>query len=252
MKQALQHKKHVLCEKPLGMNCREVNEMVTTAGANQVFLMEAVWSRFLPSITALREELSNGSIGEVKQVHAEFGIHPIPIPPRLREMELGGGSVLDLGVYLVNLVSMVMGDKRPLKIHAIGSKDEEGVDETANFMLQYDGDCVAQLTCSSVVEMGNTLSVYGSKGFLRLLAPFHAPDKLESKAGVKEFPFPPSEAKYNFKNSVGLSFEASHCRECIMQSKLESPIMSLEESWVVTGIMDEVRRQIGVKYPQDS
>ncbi|KAI6652198.1 Dehydrogenase [Oopsacas minuta] len=251
VKQALVHKKHVLCEKPLGINCREVEEMVTTASANKVFFMEAVWTRFIPSTNALREELISGSIGEIRYIHAEFGIHPIPLPARMSDPDLGGGSILDLGVYVVNLTSMVMGNKRPSKISVSGSRNDKGVDESAYFTLEYPGDVVAQLACSAVVQMNNTLSVYGSKGYLRLATPFHASDKLETSDGVREFPFPQSDAKYNFRNSVALCYEAVHCRECIMQGKTESPIMPLEDSWVVCGILDEARKQLSVKYPQD-
>ncbi|KAI6648016.1 Trans-1,2-dihydrobenzene-1,2-diol dehydrogenase [Oopsacas minuta] len=251
VRQALIHKKHVLCEKPLGINCREVEEMITIARANKVFFMEALWSRFLPSTTALREELIKGSIGEIRYIQAEIGIHPLPMPTRLSDPDLGGGSILDLGVYAVNIVSMVMGNKRPSKIYVAGSRNDKGVDESAYFTLEYPGDVVAQLACSVVVEMGNALSVYGSKGFLRLVAPFAATEELETSDGVREFPFPPSDAKFNFRGSVALCYEAAHCRECIMQGKIESPIMPLEDSLVVCGILDEARKQLGVKFPQD-
>ena len=251
MKKALAHKKHVLCEKPLGMNSREVEEMIASAAANKVFFMEAVWTRFLPSVVALREELNKGSIGPVHYVHAEFGSHHSATPARQSELELGGGSLLDLGVYVVNLTSMVLGGTRPVSIQGKGSKNESGVDVKAHFTLEYPGNVFAQLACSFVVTMNNSLTVYGEKGYLRLLAPFHAPDKLETNTGVTEFPFPSSDAKYNFGNSVGLCFEAAHCRECIIQCKTESPVMPLEESLNVSNILDEVRKQIGVRYPQD-
>ena len=226
--------------------------MIAVARANNVFLMEALWSRFLPGVVALREEISKGTIGHIQYVHAEFGIRPSIMPARLSELELGGGSLLDLGVYVINLASMVLGGTRPVSIQGMGSKNENGVDEKAHFTLEYPGSVFAQLACSTVLVMSNTLTVYGDKGFLRLLAPFHAPDKLESSMGVKEFPFTLSEAKYNFKNSVALSFEAAHCRDCIMQGKTESPVLPLEESLNVSNILDEVRKQIGVRYPQDT
>ena len=225
--------------------------MIAAARANNVFFMEALWSRFLPSIVALREELSKGSIGQIQHVHAEFGIRPSPMPARLSDLEIGGGSLLDLGIYVVSLTSMVLGGKPPVRIQGLGSKNENGVDEKAHFTLEYPGNVFAQLACSIVLKMSNTLTVYGEKGYLRLLAPFHAPDKLESDTGVKGFPFPSSESTYNFQNSVALSFEAAHCRECIIQGMTESPIMPLEESLNVSNILDEVRKQIGVRYPQD-
>ena len=226
--------------------------MIAIARANKLFLMEAVWTRFLPSAVALREELSKGTIGDIHHIHCQFGAPWSQSSPELTQLEMGGGSLQHIGVYAVNLTSMVMGGKRPDRILGSGSKNENGVDVKAFFTLDYPGKVFAQLSCSVCVKLSNTLTIYGEKGYLRLPAPFHASDKLETSEGVREFPFPPSDAKYNFVNSVALCYEADHCRDCIVEGKTESPVLPLNESLLVTNILDEVRKQLGVVFPQDS
>lgn len=118
-------KKNVLCEKPLAMNTKEVKEILDSAKKNDVFLMEAVWTRFFPVSVEVRKLLAQGEIGEVKMVRSEFAI-PLLHRPRLVEKELGGGALLSLGMYCLQFVCMVYNGERPERIQALGVCLETG------------------------------------------------------------------------------------------------------------------------------
>jgi len=241
--------KAVLCEKPLAMNMKETKELVELSRSKGVFLMEAIWSRCLPAYQALKEQLASGSIGEVKQVVATFG-EKIPVP-RMHKKEMGGGSILDLGIYTIQLAQLVFGGEEPLVVGA-GHQGEDGCDESTSTSLLYTGGRTATLITHSRVQLPNTAVIVGTKGTITVPRPMWTPISLETPGGVKDFPLPTGSAHpYNFANSANMAYESAHVRDCLNKGLKESPLLPLDETIVLARIMETVRRQIGVTYPQD-
>lgn len=249
-KQFLQAGKHVLCEKPLCMNVKETVELVELARSKKVFLMEAIWSRCIPSYEALRQELAAATIGDVKQVLCTFGA--VIEVDRLHKKELGGGSILDLGVYTVQLAQLVYGGDQP-RVTASGHLGKEGCDESASISLTYSGGRTATLVTHSRVNLPNEAVIIGTKGTMKLSAPMWTATELVFPDGTKKtFPVPEgSKHDFNFLNSANFAHEAEHVRQCISAGRTESNLLSLDETLTIAKIMEEARRQIGVVYPQD-
>ncbi|XP_015977884.2 trans-1,2-dihydrobenzene-1,2-diol dehydrogenase [Rousettus aegyptiacus] len=243
--------KAVLCEKPMGVNAAEVREMVAEARSRGVFLMEAIWTRFFPAVEALRSALAQGMLGDLRVARAEFG-KDLKCVPRAMDWAQAGGGLLDLGIYCIQFISMVFGGQKPEKISAVGRRHETGVDDTVTVLLQYPGGVHASFTCSISVELCNTASVSGTKGTAQILSPCWCPTELVMKGEHKEFPLPPAPGQeFNFINGAGMSYEAKHVRECLRKGLKESPVIPLAESELLADILEEVRKAIGVTFPQD-
>jgi len=247
----LERGKHVICEKPLCMNVKETLELVALAREKKLFLMEAVWSRCMPAYEALRTELSAGTVGQVLQVIVSFGM-PIEVP-RISKKELGGGTVLDLGIYCVQLASLVFGGERPGQVLASGHLNQEGTDESTSTTLVYSGGRTATLITHSRVKLPCEAIIIGTKGTMKLPFPMWCPTALEMPDNnVKTFPLPTgAKHKFNFMNSANMSYESNHVRECIKAGMTESPLVTLDETIVMAEIMESIRKQVGVTYPQD-
>jgi len=241
--------KAVLCEKPLAMNVKETKELVDLARSKKVFFMEAVWSRCIPAYQALREELQAGAIGEVKQVIASFG--EIIDVPRMHKRDLGGGTILDLGIYTIQVAQLVFNGEMP-KVVASGHLGEDGVDESASITLIYKNGRTATLITHSRVKLNNEALIVGTKGSLKLPYPMWTATELVTPSGVKSFSLPVgAKHPFNFTNSANMAFESGHVRECLLAGKTESPLVSLDESMTLAAIMEQARKQIGVIYNQD-
>ncbi|XP_060112720.1 trans-1,2-dihydrobenzene-1,2-diol dehydrogenase-like [Heteronotia binoei] len=246
----IQAGKNVLCEKPMGMNTTEVKAMVQAAQEKGVFLMEAFWSRFFPASEKLRSLLKQGTIGNVVMVHADFGL-PLLTVPRCTEKDLGGGGLLDIGLYCVQLAYMVFEAEKPESIVASGFLHDTGVDKTGSIILNFSGSRQAVLTYTLTTNLPNRASISGTKGIIEVPSTFWCPVQLVVNGKNEEFPLPPPSQKLNFPNGTGLRYEAEHVRQCLLQGLKESPIMSHADSELVHFILDEVRRQLGMSYPQD-
>ena len=248
--------KPVLCEKPLTISVVETKAMIDKAKEKDTFLMEAVWTRFFPAVCELRSMIASGAIGEVKFVRANFSFR---LPPerrggRMTDPARGGGAILDLGVYPINFATMIF-NERPIKIYAQGSLLPTGVDNLAAVTLTYSGGRIAQLTCSMSYEIMCDAVVCGTEGDLRLPPPFWCPTKLEcptetvgSEPITKDFPLPDPYMPTNFVNSCGLRYEAQEVKKCIDGGQKESAIMPLEHTLIVSEILEEAMRQLGVIY----
>ncbi|CAM4690083.1 unnamed protein product [Lepidochelys olivacea] len=242
--------KHVLLEKPLGMNTAEVRELAQLAQSQGVFLMEAYWTRFFPASERLHSLLSQGAVREPKVVRVEFGI-PLLGCARLVQKELGGGALLDIGCYCVQFTTMVFGEERPESILASGFLHPTGVDEMLSVILNYPGKRQAVITCSMVTLLPNQAAISGTKGIIQLPAQMWSPTEVVVNGQHEEFPLPAPSQPLHFTRSTGLRYEAQHVRQCLLKGLRESPIVSLAHSELVASIMDEVRRQVGVTYTQD-
>ncbi|XP_008682746.2 trans-1,2-dihydrobenzene-1,2-diol dehydrogenase [Ursus maritimus] len=243
--------KAVLCEKPMGVNAAEVREMVAEARSRGLFLMEGIWTRFFPAVEALRSAVSQGTLGDLRVARAEFGKELTHVP-RVVDWAQAGGALMDLGIYCVQFISMVFGGQKPEKISAVGRRHETGVDDTVTVLLQYPGEIHASFTCSIAAQLSNMAFVSGTKGMAQILDPCWCPTELVVKGERKEFPLPPTPSKeLNFINGAGMVYEAKHVRECLQKGLKESPVIPLAESELLADILEEVRKAIGVTFPQD-
>ncbi|XP_036399245.1 trans-1,2-dihydrobenzene-1,2-diol dehydrogenase-like [Megalops cyprinoides] len=247
----LNAKRSVLCEKPFAMNSKEVKQLISAARENDVFLMEGIWSRCFPVHVEVCRLLSEGTVGEVKVVKAYFGSPQLHIP-RAVERELGGGALLDIGVYCLQFVLMVFRGERPESIHATGVLLDTGVDETMAVVLKFSRNRMALCCFSIAAALPNDATISGTKGTIRIPSPMWCPTHLVVNGKEREYPLPEPSLPLNFTNSTGLRYEAEEVRQCLLKGLKESSQMSLADSSLLTEIMDEARRQVGVVFPQDS
>ena len=243
--------KSVLCEKPMAMNVKETQEMVDLAREKGVFLMEAMWSWYNPAHKKLKEELASGKIGEVFQVNVKFGADLSGVK-WLGVKEQGGGATLAMGIYVVAFSQLVFGGQEPYKIVANGHLNHDEVDESFGAVFTYPGGKTATVTVQTRVEMPCEAEVFGTKGSAKLHAPFWAPRELSFNDKEKtSYDYIESKIPFNYTNSSYLSLEAQHVRECLLKGLKESPVVTLNDSLLFAKIMESIRKQIGVDYPQD-
>jgi predicted dehydrogenase len=234
--------KAVLCEKPLTLDRPSSEELVAASAAHDAFLMEALWMRCNPAIRRMSELVADGVIGEVTAVHADFGLAgPYPPEHRLRNRALGGGGLLDLGIYPISLAHLVLG--KPSSVQAWAKISPEGVDENTGVLLGYDSGAVAALTCGITGLTGNAAMVSGTGGRIELPVGFHRPQHFTlHRAGrepeVLEFPY----------EGLGYQFEAIEVQRCLAAGERESPLVPHAATLDVMGLLDEIRAQVGVVY----
>lgn len=241
--------KHILCEKPLCMNEGQSKALLDYAREKKLFCMEAIWSRFFPAYSHLRERIRQDNLGDIKQVNVELGF-PISKVERIRMRHLGGGTVLDLGVYNVQLALWVFQDF-PDEVVAEGKLNEEHVDIETNVKLHFPNGGVATMKTSGVKQLSNKAVITGTEGKITLFD-FWCPTELTDIDGTeRSYPLPKSKIECILKNSVGLRFEAEECRKRILTGELESPVVSHDDSLNVARLQDAIRKQIGVEYAED-
>ncbi|XP_020289383.1 trans-1,2-dihydrobenzene-1,2-diol dehydrogenase-like [Pseudomyrmex gracilis] len=247
----LEHGKHVLCEKPLTMNLKQTTELIQYARTKKLFLMEAVWSRCFPVYDAIRKELASGSLGDIHQVNVNFGFDLSDII-RVTTKELGGGTILDLGVYCLQFACLIYNNEKPESIKASGFLNENGVDMSVSTTLLYKGNRTATLVTQGLVTLPNEAFVCGKKGMIKV-PNFWCPTTVSLPSGTVNAPLPEStkHETFNFINSAGLCYEAAEARECILKGLTESPKVSHDTSLLLATLEDEIRKQVGVEYPQD-
>ncbi|XP_059213831.1 trans-1,2-dihydrobenzene-1,2-diol dehydrogenase-like [Centropristis striata] len=243
--------KNVLCEKPFAMNSGQVKDLIAAAKKNNVFLMEAIWSRCFPVHAEVRRLLAEEAVGEVKLVKAYFGSPQLHIP-RSVEKGLGGGALLDIGVYCLQFVLMVFNGERPESIQATGVLLDSGVDESVAVVMKFSRNRMAFCAFSIAVRLPNDAVISGTKGSIKVVGPMHCPTRLVVNNKEMEYPLPEPCLPLNFTNSTGLRYEAEEVRQCLLKGLKESPRMPLADSVLLTGIMDEIRKQVGVSFSQDS
>ncbi|HSF92361.1 MAG TPA: Gfo/Idh/MocA family oxidoreductase, partial [Paracoccaceae bacterium] len=238
--------KAVLCEKPLAMNTREVLQIINTAKQNGCFVMEALWTRFLPAWQRVRALLADNAIGTPKMVHANFGVVGSFDPNgRLLNKSLAGGALLDLGVYPIAMAQMLLPGPA-VKILSTGEIGPTGVDIRTAMTVEFGNKTIAQLSASIGTRTENSLTIAGEKWQIRVLPPFWAAEKIEwTPDGKTRY----SESYPHRKN--GFEEEIEAVNEAIRNGQCESAIMPPRDSLAIVEIMDAVRAQIGLAYPQD-
>uniref|UniRef100_A0A8C4NIM1 Trans-1,2-dihydrobenzene-1,2-diol dehydrogenase n=1 Tax=Eptatretus burgeri TaxID=7764 RepID=A0A8C4NIM1_EPTBU len=249
--QMLAGNKPVLCEKPFTMNACETQELINAAQSRGLFLMEAMWTRFFPVYQEVRTALKRDEMQDIRLVRAEFGANVTNVP-RCIQKELGGGAVLDIGIYCLQFISMVYNGEKPEEIHSTGTLCDTGVDETVTVILKYSGNRLGIFTCSLLMPLSNEGFIFSPQGHIKIPAPLWCPTKIETSWGNMEFPLPPISATTNFTNGSGMCYEADEVRRCLLKGFKESPIMPLAESELLSSIMKKVLMQLGVSYESPS
>jgi predicted dehydrogenase len=238
--------KHVLCEKPFALNARQARRMVDAARARGVFLMEAMWSRFLPAYRALAEVLEEGRIGEPLLVEADFGFR-MPVMPehRLFDRQLGGGALLDLGIYPVQLCSLVLGP--PDRVAADGVVGETGVDEQVAAVLHHAGGALGVVKAAVRVSMACAARISGSDGWIDLPPFMHCPDSITVTGGLGG-PGGADRIDGAYEGD-GLRFQIAEVHRCLAEGLTESEVMPLDETVTIARTLDAVRARLGITYP---
>ena len=237
--------KAVLCEKPLTVDAEQAEEMIACAREHKQFLMEAMWTRFLPVIVKVREWLADGAIGELRLLTANHAsrkvLSPETLEGRLFNPKLGGGGLLDVGVYTVALAYMVFGE--PTKITSLAHIGETNVDEQASILLGYNAGQIANLFCAIRTETSKEARIVGTEGTIHIPEFWQATSATLTQTGKDpvhiEIPF----AANGFEN------QAIEVINCLREGRLESRVMPLDESLSIIKTMDTVREQCGLEYP---
>lgn len=246
--------KSVLVEKPAGINARELDEMVACAKKNDVFFMEAVWTRFFPLIEQLRNYFSEDGIGEVRAISTNFSYRTEDPSSRLFDLERAGGGLLDTGVYNLHFNHMIL-QKNPVRLMGMASMDTDEmhlpVDEQAAYIAQYDRGELGMM-CSAVrTDMIDTAYIYGTKGHM-ILPKFWKPTMAQIVIGEKtEVLECPVEQRVPGVQDEGYQYELRHVNECLREGKKESPVMTWQTSHDILTQCDELRRQWHLVYPQE-
>lgn len=242
---ALAAGKAVLCEKPFTINAREAEEVIAFARTKELFLMEAMWTRCFPLMVKLRELLAAKAIGEVRMLTADFGFRAeYHEEPRLFDLKVGGGALLDVGVYPVSLASMIFGSPTQIVSHA--QLGRTGVDEETAMILSHARGELAVLSTAIRLETAQEAILLGTTGRIRIHSPWWRPAAMTiTREGQRdetlEFPFAAN----------GYQFEAAEVMHCLRVGKLESGVMPLDETLAIMRTIDALRAQWGVKYPMD-
>lgn len=241
--QAIAAGKAVLVEKPFTMDAVEARGLIDAARAAGTFLMEAMWTRFLPHIIRVREILAAGTLGPIITVTAEHG-QWFPHDPefRLFNRELGGGALLDLGIYPVSFASMVLGT--PARVTAVSDPAFTGVDAQTSVLLQYEGGAHAILNTTAYAATGNAAAINGTEARLEIAGTFYGPStfRVIDRHDVEL-------ERYDSPVVGGLQFEAAEVGRCLRAGLTESPAMPLDETLAIMTTMDTIRGQIGLTYP---
>jgi len=237
--------KAVLCEKPFAMNAIEVREMIAVARANNVFLMEAMWVRFTPLFQKVKQWLKDGLIGDVRYLHSDYGFHSDKGPEsRVFNPDLGGGALLDVGVYPISFASYVF-DKQPNGIKTSGYRGATGVDEQGSFIFEYDGGKTASIFSANTLETKKESIIFGTDGFIHIYGPWnqlkHVCINVNGKEIIEEFPV----------LGRGYTYQAIEVMDCLSKGKTGSDILPLAETLAIMETMDTIRAQWNFKYPME-
>jgi predicted dehydrogenase len=242
---ALEAGKPVLVEKAFTLNAEQAREVFSLAKSQNLFAMEAMWSRFLPHYSALREIIASGKLGEITGVTATHA-QKLNLDPNWRMMDpaLGGGALLDLGVYPMSFFHYLLGV--PETIHASGSLTDRGVDYNEGFLLRYPSSVLAVGYADMRGPGDCAAQVVGTEGRIEIPDMFYIPNDLYFRASREAEP-----EKIALKPQGGFQFEAAEVARCLATGLKESPSMSWQDTLEVMEMMDEVRRQLGVEYAAD-
>jgi predicted dehydrogenase len=243
----LQHHKAVLCEKAFALNTRHAKEMIDFARKQKTFLMEAFWTKFLPQYQKAVEIINAGTIGDIKWIQADFGFNAgNPVPPRLIDPSLGGGALLDIGIYPVFLAQSILG--KPSEIHASATLYPTGVDEQCSITMKFPNGALAALSSTLAADTPVEAVIAGTKGSILLKSRFHNAIAIIELAVGKDEPHP---VDVHREEGFGYQFEARHVGECLRKGLIESPVMSHHDTIMQMETLDQIKKLCGIKYAVD-
>ena len=241
-KKCIEAKKHILCEKPFSYNTKTGNEVLKLAKENNVFIMEALWTLFLPAVNQAKKWIEENKIGKVKLITANFGFKgEYNENSRLYSPNLAGGALLDVGIYPI-LFSNYIADDFPKEVKASTEFTKSNVDESDIINLKYEDGVLASLTCSIASDTDNTAVIYGENGKIVIPSFWMAKEAYLYSGNI-------TETYIDEYSGTGYKHEIEEANNCILNNALESKVASHNFTLELSKIMDEVRRQIGLVYP---
>ena len=238
--------KAVLCEKPFAMNSGEVQEMIDCARTHGRFLMEAMWTRFLPHIQEMKQRIEEGQIGDIRLILADF-CYRAELDPEKRTFNpaLGGGALLDIGVYPFALAHHLLGG--PARIVSLAHLGVTEVDEQVGILFQYDDGALAVMSAAIRASTPHSLVISGTEGEIVAQEGWWLPSGFTiSRDGHAQETVRPDIV------GNGWNYQARECGRCLRQGLTEHPLMPLDESLAITRLMDGLRAEWGLRYPMET
>jgi predicted dehydrogenase len=240
--QAIEHGKHVLCEKPMGVNREQTSYMLNSAREKGVFFMEALWSRFIPAIARAKEIVDSGALGDIRYIHADFAFFALDRDPegRILNPALAGGSLLDIGIYPVFLSYLLLG--KPDKVLSVSHFHDTGAEIETSMIFQYErAQALLYSGFSSNSEM--KAMICGTRGTMYIHPRWHEAQELTLEIGddMQVLPIP--------KTGKGYTHEINEVHHCIRNGKLQSDLWSHQHSTDLIELLDLVRSQNGIRFP---
>ena len=243
---AIRNGKAVLVEKAFTATLAGAQDLVDLARAEGVFCMEAMWTRFLPAVVAARELIAAGEIGEVRMVQSDLGAFRVyDEADRLFARELGGGTTLDLGVYVISIAEHFLG--RPSRVHVSGTTFPNGADASLGILLGYDDGRAATLLASLESETPGRAVIAGTGGSIELVPRFHHPSSIVVRRNGAE-----PETLVRRATGRGYCHEAIEVNRCLAAGLTESPVMPLDDTLAVQWAMEQVLTQLGITPAEDA
>jgi predicted dehydrogenase len=240
---ALENNKHVLCEKPIALSSKDAVKMIAASKANNKFFMEAFWTRFNPSFKEALFKIRSGEIGDVKYINADFAFcadNLGVVGNRKTDINLGGGSLLDVGVYPLFLCYVILGI--PAEILATSKFHETGADLQTSMILNYN-NAQAILHSGFVSTSNSKATINGNRGSININTPWHCAQSYTLRIGNDQ-----NEIMLPTKG-IGFTYEIEECHKCIYENRLESELWSHQNSLDLIGLVDQVKNKIGLEYP---
>jgi dihydrodiol dehydrogenase / D-xylose 1-dehydrogenase (NADP) len=239
----LSHNKPTLIEKSFTVNAREAECLAAKAKEKGVFLMEAMWTRFLPVFRQVQRWVDSGKIGDIQLVTSSLGfLARRDLEDRLLNRTLAGGSVLDLGVYAIAFSQFIF-NRPPESIKATGFVGETGVDEAISVSLNYGKGCISQFSCTFLAKPSMQADIFGTKGKITIYPVYVSSEQATLTINERE-----KTVHLPFRMN-GFEYEIEEAQRCIRAGKLESSVMPLKDTIDNLRALDEIRRQVGVSYP---
>ena len=241
---AIEAGRHTLVEKPLALNAAEVEELAAAARDNGVFLMEALWTVFLPKFDVLRQVLAGGLLGEVRSVLADIGEHFGP-EHRIMRADLAGGPLLDLGTYPVALATMVLGPAQ--RVLASGQPAPSGVNGQASVLATHAGGAQSVLHTTLFSDTPTAATIAGTEATVTIPGPFYRPGDFR----VRFWDGATLDHREPAAGHGALHYQAAHVAAAVRDGLLESPLRPLAASLTTIRVIDEARRQLGIVFAEE-
>ena len=237
--------KAVLCEKPFAINSSDAQEMVDCARSHGGFLMEAMWTRFLPHIREMARRIEEGQIGDIRMIHADF-CYRAPLNPERRafNLALGGGALLDVGVYTISLAHHLLGE--PARIASLAHLGATGVDEMAGILFQYDEGALAVMSTAVRANTPHSLVISGTQGEIRAHERWWGPSGFTISRDGHD-----AESVHPDIIGNGWNYQAVECGRCLRNGLTEHPLMPLDETLAIMRLLDGLRADWGLRYPME-